>query len=73
MHDIQSAERQAEKFPKYRQRVTSVGRRFHGARFENDPDFDMSKHIHAVTLPEPAGKRELDDLVSGLNFVTRTL
>ncbi|KAF9816003.1 hypothetical protein IEO21_04253 [Rhodonia placenta] len=58
-----SAERQAEKFPKYRQRVTSVGRRFHGARFENDPDFDMSKHIHAVTLPEPAGKRELDDLM----------
>ncbi|TFY64776.1 hypothetical protein EVJ58_g2398 [Rhodofomes roseus] len=58
-----AARRQSEKFPKYKQRVTSVCRRFHGARFEDDPDFDLKNHIHAVTLPEPAGKHELNELV----------
>ncbi|TCD61046.1 hypothetical protein EIP91_009119 [Steccherinum ochraceum] len=50
-------------FPKYRQRVTSVGRKFHGARFEDDPHFDVNNHVRVITLPEPAGKRELDELM----------
>ncbi|KZT64591.1 hypothetical protein DAEQUDRAFT_678332 [Daedalea quercina L-15889] len=57
------ARRQSEKFPKYKQRVTSICRRFHGARFEDDPDFDLKNHIHAITLPDPAGKRELNELM----------
>ncbi|GBE87466.1 hypothetical protein SCP_1101420 [Sparassis crispa] len=54
---------QAKKFPRYRQRLTSLGRRLHGARFEDDPDFDMRNHVEVVTLSEPAGKRELEDLM----------
>ncbi|KAH9925720.1 wax ester synthase-like acyl-CoA acyltransferase domain-containing protein [Fomitopsis serialis] len=64
LEDLYSAaQRQSEKFPKYKQRVTSVLRRFHGARFEEDPDFNLKNHIHAVSLPEPAGKHELNDLM----------
>ncbi|CAL1698680.1 unnamed protein product [Somion occarium] len=52
-----------KKFPKYHQRLTSVGRKFHGARFEDDPNFDMNNHILMAQLPEPAGRRELDDFM----------
>ncbi|PCH44092.1 hypothetical protein WOLCODRAFT_164912 [Wolfiporia cocos MD-104 SS10] len=58
-----AAARQSERFPKYRQRIISVGRRFHGARFEDDPHFDLNNHIRTVRLPKPAGKKELDDLM----------
>ncbi|KAI0079247.1 hypothetical protein K474DRAFT_1592391 [Panus rudis PR-1116 ss-1] len=58
-----SARKLQKKFPKYHQRLTSVGRKLHGARFEDDPDFDINNHVHSVRLPEPAGKRELDDLM----------
>ncbi|THH13443.1 hypothetical protein EUX98_g9724, partial [Antrodiella citrinella] len=51
------------KFPKYGQRVTSVGRKFHGARFEDDPYFDVNNHVRTIRLPEPAGKAELDELM----------
>ncbi|KAH8079407.1 wax ester synthase-like acyl-CoA acyltransferase domain-containing protein [Cristinia sonorae] len=57
------------KYPKYCQRVTSVGRKFHGVRFEDDPDFDINNHVSTVRLPEPAGKRELDDLMG--QFIAR--
>ncbi|KAH9925735.1 wax ester synthase-like acyl-CoA acyltransferase domain-containing protein [Fomitopsis serialis] len=64
LEDLYSiAQRHCETFPKYKQRVTSVLRRLHGARFEEDPDFDLKNHIHAVSLPEPAGKRELNDVM----------
>ena len=32
--------------------------------FVDDPDFNVLNHIHVRRLPEPAGKRELDALVS---------
>ena len=60
---VQAARRQSEEFPKYKQRVTSVCRRFHGAYFEDDPEFDLKNHVRAVTLPEPAGRHELHELV----------
>lgn len=53
-----------KKFPRYHQRLADVGRWFHGARFEDDPYFDINNHAHVVRLPEPAGKRELDEFVS---------
>ncbi|KAI0372646.1 hypothetical protein BV20DRAFT_1034364 [Pilatotrama ljubarskyi] len=55
--------RQAEKFPRYRQRLDSTGRLLHGAVFVDDPDFNVLNHIRVRRLPEPAGKRELDALV----------
>jgi len=53
----------ANSFPKYKQRLTSLRRRWHGARFEDDPGFTISNHVHVTRLPEPAGRHELDDLV----------
>ena len=60
---LQATERIYAKFPKYRQRLTSTGRMFHGSRFEDDPEFNTRNHIHTTTLPEPAGKDELEELV----------
>ncbi|RDX40998.1 hypothetical protein OH76DRAFT_1412509 [Lentinus brumalis] len=59
----QQCTRQAEKFPRYRQKLESVGRLLHGAIFVDDPDFNVMNHIHVRRLPEPAGKKELDALV----------
>ncbi|KAL4242470.1 long-chain O-acyltransferase family protein [Abortiporus biennis] len=56
-------ERMLQKFPRYHQKLTSVGRKFHGPRFEDVPNFDMNQHIHVVQLPEPAGRHELEDMV----------
>ena len=64
---LQATERIYTKFPKYRQRLTSTGRMFHGARFEDDPNFKTRNHIHTTTLPEPAGKNELEELVRRTN------
>ncbi|KAI1785169.1 wax ester synthase-like acyl-CoA acyltransferase domain-containing protein [Ganoderma leucocontextum] len=55
--------RQSEKFPRFRQKLESVGRLFRGPIFVDDPDFDVFDHVHVRRLPEPAGKRELDALV----------
>ncbi len=60
---LQQCTRQAEKFPRYRQKLESVGRLLHGAIFVDDPDFNVMNHIHVRRLPEPAGKKELDALV----------
>ncbi len=55
--------KQGEKFPRYRQRLEGTGRLLHGATFVDDPDFNILDHIRVKSLPEPAGKRELDALV----------
>ncbi|NML17123.1 wax ester/triacylglycerol synthase family O-acyltransferase [Azohydromonas caseinilytica] len=34
--------------------------------WEDDPDFDLERHVHRVALPRPGGKPELQDLVSDL-------
>lgn len=69
---MQAAVRQTEQFPKYKQRITSVCRRLHGAYFEDDPEFDIKNHVRAVTLPEPAGIHELHELVRRHCFHHRT-
>jgi WS/DGAT/MGAT family acyltransferase len=37
-----------------------------GAHWERDPDFDLDAHVLRVALPAPAGKAELEALVSDL-------
>ena len=65
-HVSYAVRRLERKFPRYHQRLTDVGRRFHGARFEDDPYLDINNTAHVDRLPEPAGKRELelDEFVS---------
>jgi hypothetical protein len=44
---------QSDKFPKYRQRLSNVRRKLHGAGFEDAPDFDVDKHSAPVACPLP--------------------
>ena len=50
-------------YDRFRQRVK--GRR--GTPYwEDDPHFDIDRHVHRTTLPEPAGQAELQELTSDL-------
>ena len=61
---LAASQEQMERFPKYKQKLTDVNRRFHGPRFVDDPDFDLRNHVKAIRLKEPAGKVELEAVVS---------
>ncbi|KAH9926280.1 wax ester synthase-like acyl-CoA acyltransferase domain-containing protein [Epithele typhae] len=52
-----------DKFPRLRQKVDGLGRLWHGAVFVDDPDYDPRNHVFRCSLPAPAGKVELDDLI----------
>jgi hypothetical protein len=55
--------KQVELFPKYKQRLANVGRRWHGASFVDDPHYSVDRHLFEEDLPGEAGKRELEDFV----------
>jgi WS/DGAT/MGAT family acyltransferase len=54
--------------PRFRQRVVTKGA-FGRHYWELDPEFDLAAHVDLVSLPEPGGDRELQDLVSSLMSV----
>jgi WS/DGAT/MGAT family acyltransferase len=58
------------RFERFRQRVVepaalSLG----GPRWETDPNFDISAHIHRIGLPAPGDQAALEDLVSDIMSV----
>ncbi|CAO1635549.1 unnamed protein product [Parajaminaea phylloscopi] len=53
-----------DKFPKYRSKLSSTGRRFHGATFVPDKTFEMRNHVTTKELPAPAGPIELDNFIA---------
>lgn len=55
---------QAEVFPKYRQRLAGRDKLFRSPYYEDDPEYDVDRHLTVVDLPEPAGPKELNDFVS---------
>lgn len=55
-------ERFVDRFPPFRQRAVED----HGIWWEDAEDFDLEDHLHAVTLPAPAGRAELEEFVAGL-------
>lgn len=57
-------EKQLKLFPKYKQVLRNTGRRWHGSTFVEDPNWDVKRQIFEESLPEPAGRKELDDFVS---------
>lgn len=61
---IQTMSVLVDSFPKYRQRLANVGRRWHGARFVDDPKYDVRNHVSVQSLPGKAGKKELEEFVS---------
>lgn len=60
----EAIDQQVEIFPKYKQVLRNRGRKFHGSIFVDDPNWDVRRHVIHYSLPEPAGRKELDEFVS---------
>jgi diacylglycerol O-acyltransferase / wax synthase len=58
-------ERLVERFPRFAQRAVDGGA-LGGARWEDDPSFDIDLHLHHVALPAPGGRAALQALVADL-------
>ena len=52
-------ERMIDRFPRFSQRVVEEN----GLWWEDDEDFDIEDRIHELTLPQPAGRAELEKAV----------
>ncbi len=59
-------ERWVEPFPRFRQRVTEPRFGVGAPSWEDDPHFDINRHVHRLALPAPGDKSALEDLVSEL-------
>ncbi len=59
-------ERLVERFPRFRQRIveprTGVGLPY----WEDDPNFDLDRHLHHLALPAPGDRKALQELVGDL-------
>ena len=53
-------ERLVDPFPRFRQRIVDD----HGLWWEDDPHFDLDRHVRHVRLPDPGGRAELQELVA---------
>lgn len=53
-------------FDRFRMRIVEPKSPFMPIYWEKDPLFDINAHVHLIALPEPAGKKELQDLASDL-------
>ncbi len=56
-------------FERFKQRVVQPSVPFMRPYWETDPTFDLSTHVHRLALPEPAGRAQLEDIVSDLMSV----
>jgi len=56
-------ERRLELIPRFRRRVRWLPGRIMRAEWEDDPDFDVRRHVRHIALPSPGGDAELRDLV----------
>ena len=54
------------RYPRFRQRVTESRRPLSRPGWEDDPDFDLSHHLHHLALPGPGDQAALQELVSEL-------
>ncbi|HEU5039010.1 MAG TPA: wax ester/triacylglycerol synthase family O-acyltransferase [Nocardioides sp.] len=64
-------ERVVDRFPRFRQRARWSWFPWPGQWWEDDPDFDLERHVHEVTLPAPGDDAVLQDHVSA--FLSRSL
>lgn len=53
-----------EVVPMLRRRVLFVPFNLHHPVLVDDPDFDLDSHVYRAALPQPGGRRELDDMIS---------
>lgn len=54
------------RYRRFRQRVVARTSRFGRPYWEDDPNFDLSAHLHRIALPAPGDHQTLQDLVSDL-------
>jgi diacylglycerol O-acyltransferase / wax synthase len=59
-------ERLVGRYPRFSQRVVDSGGPRGGAFWEDDPNFDLSLHLHHRALPAPGDRAELQALVGDL-------
>jgi diacylglycerol O-acyltransferase len=55
-----------EPFPRFRQLVSEPRLGIGVPSWENDPSFDLDRHVHHLVLPAPGDKRALEELVGEL-------
>jgi WS/DGAT/MGAT family acyltransferase len=56
-------DRRLELIPRFRRRVRWLPGRVLRAEWEDDPDFDLSRHVRHVAIPAPGGDADLRELV----------
>jgi WS/DGAT/MGAT family acyltransferase len=54
------------RYPRFHQRVLESRVAVDGPHWEEDPDFDLARHMHRRGLPAPGGERALRDLAGDL-------
>jgi len=59
-------ERLVKRFPRFRQRIVEPRLGVGLPSWEDDPDFDLDRHLHHIALPAPGDRAALEDLVSDL-------
>jgi diacylglycerol O-acyltransferase / wax synthase len=58
--------RLVERYPRFRQRVVESRVPMRGPSFEDDPRFDIDRHLHHIGLPHPGDRAALQELVGDL-------
>jgi len=58
--------RWAEPFPRFRQRIVEPRAGIGIPSWQDDPHFDLRRHIHHIAVPAPGDKRALEQLVGDL-------
>jgi diacylglycerol O-acyltransferase / wax synthase len=58
--------RLVERYPRFHQRVLESRLALDGPHWEEDPDFNLARHLHRRGLPAPGGERALRDLAGDL-------
>ena len=63
---LEHVDRRLELIPRFRRRVRWLPGRVLRAEWEDDPDFDLRRHVRHVALPAPGGDAELRELVGAV-------
>jgi diacylglycerol O-acyltransferase len=59
-------ERLVERFPRFRQRVVEPRLGVGVPHWEDDPNFDLRRHLHHIAVPPPGDRAALENLISEL-------
>jgi diacylglycerol O-acyltransferase / wax synthase len=60
---VEIVEKRLDSTPRFRQRPVRRSLDLGSPTWEEDPDFDVHRHVRWVGVPEPSGAREMEDVV----------